>query len=184
MNVTGHRSQVAGFIIVLCAVFLTLNIVGCEAFVRKFTRKPKKDKIVKEELVLLPQEYAAPQMTNEELFQQYFLFWRSWQDELIESLSSWHSMNHKKQVSCAKEAMENLRQVAALLQGEPRGKIEVFVDRSTQLYADVLRDVYGSRAARNRQTAERIKRSIMKDFPFQRIKDNLIAAEAPTGKQK
>ncbi|MFA5150687.1 MAG: hypothetical protein WC433_07270, partial [Candidatus Omnitrophota bacterium] len=62
--------------------FLLFTLCGCEAFVRKFTRKSKKDK-VPVEMVLAPEEWKGPQMTKEEQYRQYFVFWQSWQDELI-----------------------------------------------------------------------------------------------------
>ena len=40
--------------------FLILNMIGCEAFVRKFTRKAKKEQ--REEMVLVPQEYQKPKL--------------------------------------------------------------------------------------------------------------------------
>lgn len=64
--------------------FLILNMIGCEAFVRKFTRKAKKEQ--REEMVLVPQEYQKPKLTKEQEYRHYFLYWQSWQDELIGSL--------------------------------------------------------------------------------------------------
>ena len=83
-------------IILLATCYLLLaTLIGCEAFVRKFTRKSKNP--VEEVMVLAPEEYKGPQQTKEELYRQYFLFWKSWQDELIESLLQ--NKSNKKKVN-------------------------------------------------------------------------------------
>lgn len=51
--------------------FLMVSLTGCEAFVRKFTRKPK-DKMKTEELVLIPEEYKPPQLSKEEKYRDTF----------------------------------------------------------------------------------------------------------------
>ena len=80
------------FTFLIC--FLVFNLVGCESFTRKFTRKSKKpDQAV--EMVLVPQEYKGPNMTKEELYRQYFLYWKSWQEELINALTQKTSQKKK-----------------------------------------------------------------------------------------
>src|SRR5512137_2667458 len=107
----------------LCiAVFLIGALLGCDAFVRKFTRKRKKDVSTEEELVIVPQEYKTPGLSKSERYQQYYLFWKSWQDELSESLKS--GTNRKKQISSAKEAIKNLELMQSLLQDNPRSLAE------------------------------------------------------------
>src|SRR3989338_3700293 len=89
------------YTLILLLIFYSL---GCEAFIRKFTRKPKKENMPKEEMVLAPEEYKAPEMSKEDLYRQHFLFWRTWQDELIASLNK--EGNHKKQIDCINEAVK------------------------------------------------------------------------------
>ena len=82
-----------------------MNLLGCEAFTRKFTRKSKKpDATV--EMVLTPEEYKGPEMSKEELYRQYYLYWSSWQEELINALTQKSSL--KKKIDCAQEAAKNL----------------------------------------------------------------------------
>lgn len=164
---TGKR-----IVFVLIVVFLLPSLVGCEAFVRKFTRKPKKDKIKKEEMILVPEEYKGPNMSQEELYRKYFLFWKSWDNELHESLSG-SGANHKKQISCAKEAIKNLVQMKFYLNEEKQKKLDVYIDRLGALKELIARDVYSSKVAIHRNNAERIRRGILKDFSFEKIKDSL-----------
>lgn len=161
----------------LCAMryalilFLISNLVGCEAFVRKFTRKPKKDKYQKEKMILAPQEYQ-PTMTKEEQYRQYFLFWKSWQDELITALVS--NPNHKKQVDCANEAIKNLMGMRTLIGNNAQKKLDIYIGQMTELKDAIKKDTYGMSINNHRYNAERLRRDILQNFSFGDIKNSLI----------
>lgn len=150
---------------------LLVTIIGCDAFVRKFTRKPKKENLPKQELVLVPEEYKPPRMTKEEVYRQYFLYWKSWHDELINSLSGGSS--HKKQIDCANEAIKNLESLRAALQEAKQKKLDVYINQLKDLKNEIAQDLYGNNISANRLTAERIRRSILRDFSYNKIKDYL-----------
>jgi hypothetical protein len=153
-----------------CALLATT--LGCEAFVRKFTRKPKKEDLPQEEMVLAPEEYKGPQMSTEELFRQYFLFWKSWQDEIITSLSG--KLSHKRQLSCTEEALKNLNNLKELLNQEMQKKIDIYIGQLGELRTLIAQDVYSNNASFYIQKAERIKRNVLRDFSYQKIKDYLL----------
>ncbi len=155
---------------VLYAVLFTL--IGCEVFVRKFTRKPKDQDLSKEELVLAPEEYSGPQMTKEELYRHYFLYWKSWQDELITSL--YPGGNHKKQIDCAEEALKNLAKIKALLSAEKSKQVDAYLTQLENLKDLISRDLYFNNTANNRTKAEQLKRNILRDLSYSKIKDSLI----------
>ncbi len=123
-------------------------------------------------MVLAPVEYKAPVVSNEELYRQYLLYWKSWQDELIESLLN--NRNHKKQLDCIVEALKNLEQVNALLKEAQQKKLAVYVKQLNDLKDSVEKDPYFNNAAASRMTAERIKRDILRDFSYSKIKDSLL----------
>lgn len=151
--------------------FLVFTFIGCEAFVRKFTRKPKKDDLAKEEMVLAPEEYKGPQMTKEELYRQYLLYWKSWQDELIAALSP--NANHKKQIGCANEALKNLSHLRTLLNTEKQKRLDIYIAQLENLKGEITKDAYSSSVVSSRLTAERIRRNILKEFSYQSVKDYL-----------
>jgi hypothetical protein len=146
-------------------------MIGCDAFVRKFTRKPKKENLPEQELVLAPEEYKAPQVTKEELYRQYLLYWKSWQDELITSLS-YDGTNHKKQVDCANESIKNIKSLRELLSTEKQKKLDTYIAQLENLKESVSKDTYGDNIIVNRTTAERIKRNILRDFSYRKVKDS------------
>lgn len=155
----------------LCLV-LIFSLLGCEAFVRKFTRKPKKEDLSHEELVLEPQEYKRVTLPREELYRQYFLYWRSWHDELINVLSL--GASHKKQLDCANEAVKNLDSLKALLNEVLQKKLDIYINRLKDISAAIKKDIYGSNVAPIRLSAERLKRDILRDFSYEKIKEQLL----------
>ena len=158
------------YVIFIFSCILLANLAGCESFARKFTRKSKKsDQAI--EMVLVPEEYKGPNMTKEEIYRQYFLFWKSWQDELISALTQNASL--KKKVGCAQEALKNLVNMRGLLIEPAQKNLDVYVARSTDLISDMQSDTYGANNNRNIQSAERIKSDIQRGFIYPKVKNYL-----------
>jgi len=147
------------------AVFLVLNLMGCEAFVRKFTRK-KKDTGQKEEMVLAPVEYK-PAMDHAQSYKQYLLFWKSWQDELISALLSNASV--KKRLDCASQAIKNLISMKALLSQDKQAIMDKYIVRMIDLQEMVANDTYSRSASNHRQKAEDLKMDILREFSFNKV---------------
>lgn len=156
----------------LLMVSLFFLLTGCEAFVRKFSHKPKKDTQGREEMVLVPEEYMGPLMSKEELYRQHFLFWKSWHEELISSLSG--NTNRKKQLDSAEEAIGNLKNLKTLLNKDKQQKLDVYISRLESLKGTIAKDLYNNNATRNRDSAERIKQNILREFSYNHVKDYLI----------
>ena len=153
-------------------LILLVTTIGCDAFVRKFTRKSKKGNQPKEELVLVPEVYKPPRMTKEEVYRQYFLYWKSWHDELINSLSGGSSQ--KKQIDCANEAIKNLEELRKTLQESGQKRLDVYINQLKDLKKEITQDSYGNDISVNRLTAEHIRRGIMRDFSYDKIKNYLV----------
>jgi len=162
------RSKKISLLLLFC--FLLITLTGCEAFTRKFTRKHKKtDQAV--EMVLSPEEYKGPNMTKEELYRQYFLYWKSWQDELINAFT--YKASLKKKVDCAQQALKNLVNMKMLLVLGAQKNIDAYISKLTDLLANIKSDLYGTNDHRNLQAAERIKSGVQKGFLYPKIKNYL-----------
>ncbi len=159
-------------LLLVTSCLLLVTVLGCDAFVRKFTRKPKKDSLPKEEVIVAPQEYKEASLSKEELYRQYFLFWSSWQEELILSLAA--EANRKKQVSCAAEAIKNLLELKGLIKEERQKRLDIYIGQLNGLKELIENDLFGSGYSSNRLAAERIKRAIQKEFSYNKIKDYLL----------
>lgn len=158
-------------VIFIVGLALLVNLVGCEAFVRKFTRKSKKEK-APEEMVLAPEEWKGPKMTKEELYRQWYTFWQSWQEELINVLSQGLSL--KKKNDCVQQAVKNLLSMRAMLNESKQKQLDVYLKQMTELRSAIGSDIYGASNNTNRQAAERVKMNILRSFSYGDIKNDLI----------
>ena len=166
----GLEFQIKRAILLVTCCSLIFTIIGCDAFVRKFTRKHNKEEMPREELVLTPEEYK-PTMNKEQQYRQYFLFWQSWQDELIEALAQKKSL--KKQIDCAEQAIKNLLNLKELLSEAKQSKLDIYINQTKELKDLIARDIYTSGAGINIRTAESIKRAIFRDFSYNKIKKDI-----------
>ncbi|MEI6831476.1 MAG: hypothetical protein WCK61_02090 [Candidatus Omnitrophota bacterium] len=157
-------------VVIFLFCVLLVNLIGCESFTRKFTRKSKKA-AQPVEMVLAPEEYKGPNMTKEELYRQYFLFWKSWQDELINSLM--YNASLKKKIDCAKEALKNLINMQNLLVEPAQKNFFIYITRLTDLISDMQSDIYGSNNNRNIKVAEHLKSDIQRGFIYPKIRNYL-----------
>ena len=158
------------FRLAVCSSLL-FTLVGCEALVRKFTRKPKQTEQTEVEMVVVPQEYQRPQVSNEEQYREYFLFLKSWLDELIDSLSS--ATNQKKYLSCIDGALKSLSDIRSLLKPEKQVQLDTYLSRFQQLKAGIINDIYGFNSNSFRYEAERLRRDMLRYFSYSSIKDYL-----------
>jgi hypothetical protein len=163
--------KLKNFIITFIAGSIILELAGCDAFVRKFTKKPTKENMSEEEMVLAPEEYKGPNMSKEELYRQYFLFWKSWSDELMEALIQGKSQ--KKQLDCAQEAIKNLESLKAILNLDTQKKLDIYIGRLNDLKNAISQDLYGNNSLNNAHDAERLRIDISQKFSYDKIKNNL-----------
>ncbi len=153
------------FLLIPVCCFL-ISSTGCDAFVRKFTRKPR-NTAAPEVMVLSPEEYKAAAIPKEDQARQYFLFWKSWHDELIEALL--HNQNRKKQLTCLDEIVKDLKGLSPLLVDDKKKVVENAVNGLTGLRRAVEQDVYGRDNGRNARQAEHIRRIVLKELPYGRL---------------
>lgn len=159
------------FVVILSLWSMVFSLFGCDAFVRKFTRKPKKDNLPKEEMVLIPEEYKGLEMPKDELYRQYLFFWKSWQDELIQALAG--GASNKKQLDCANEAMKSLDKLKPLLDVQKQKQIELYIIQLDELKEAIAQDCYGVKNPTHRMNAERLRRNILRDLSLPKIKAHL-----------
>lgn len=161
-------SNIRVLLAVCCLLFTT---VGCEAFVRKFTRKPKGE-TKREEPLIQPQDYPDVALNKEELYKDYFLFWESWADELVSFLRE--NANAKKQKECAGEALDNLAKMQSLLNDEKARMLEKFILEFTAVRNMVFESYLNSADfSYLRNKVERIKSGVHRGFMFLRVRKEL-----------
>lgn len=157
----------------ICFLFFVLclltSVIGCEAFTRKFTRKSKKEQT--EVMVLAPEEWKGPQMTKEEKYRQYYIFWQSWHDELINAFLS--NASQKKKLDCAEQSIKNLVGLRGLLDESGQKQLDVYLRQFNDLEDEIKSDIYGSAREMQYQRAENLRRNILQRFSYDDIKNDL-----------
>jgi dsDNA-binding SOS-regulon protein len=149
-------------IILLCA-----SIAGCAGMQRKFARKKQKEE--KPLPVVTTYDYAKEQRVDE-LYKKRFLFWKSWQGELIDRIGD----TYKKRTECYDELMQNLTEMQKYLNDEKYKELEVFITEVKSVDLDVKKiDLRGSEQYRISQLLEKTKRLIDKRFSYNKVKDFL-----------
>jgi hypothetical protein len=149
---------------------LLLDLIGCEAFTRKFTRKSKRtDPTI--EMVLVPEEYKGPDLSKEEIYRQYYTYWSSWQDELINALTQNASL--KKKVDCAQQSLKNLVNMKMMLVDDAQKNFDREIAKLNELLVYIKSDIYGANNSRSLRLAEKIKSSIHEDFIYPKIRNYL-----------
>jgi len=152
--------------------FFIFSLTGCEAFTRKFKRKPKKEALQQEEMVLEPVEYPVSQIDKEELYRRYFLYLRSWNDELIESFNG--AVNRKKQAECIIQLIRNLNEIKQLLKDEKQDLAEIFINKFRDLQDSLDKDLFNFDTARLKLQVERLKKNIDSELSLSKIKELLL----------
>lgn len=161
-------TQIMVLFSVLCFLF---SVIGCAAFVRKFTRKPKGEP-QKEEPVIQPEAYPDVAADRDELYKDYSTFWEGWADQLMEFLNE--KANFKKQRECAYEALDNLIKMRKLLNEEKAKSLEPLIDEFTAVKTIVFTGrLSSSDYTYLKNKVERIKSRVHRHFAHSKISKDL-----------
>ena len=154
------------FLAVLVLLCLVLNLTGCEALRKKFTRKKK-------EPVKIPRVYQVKKyekIPSPELYKKHYAYWQSWQSELIKVLGQ----NHKKDMRCIDEIIGNLNDMQNILVPEKGDVLKVHVEKLARV-KDIIFNEELTQANKSyvMMTLEREDRYIKREFDYKKMKDHL-----------
>jgi len=149
------------FFISIFALVLLVSFTGCAALQRKFTRKKKKEegRIVP---VITTYDYSKD-LRVEELYKKRFLFWKTWHSELIDRMDA----GHKKRNACFDNTLENMIEMRKYLASPKAEELDPYIKKMTDIDKDIKEDRLTKSEKYNiRQSLEKIKRQINKNFSF------------------
>lgn len=157
------------FVLCACGVFL---LTGCESLRKKFTRK-KKGTEIQEVMVITPRDYSAHPLASDVLYKQYFIYWKSWNQELINGLTDGSS--YKKVLDCADQSLVNIKKMETYLKEDKAKELEVYVKKTEDLKNQIMENKSLLPAFVNnlRYSAERILSSVNRLFDLSKMKDRL-----------
>lgn len=149
---------------VLIAFCIVLNLVGCDALQRKFTRKKKAT-------VKMPRIYQVKKYEKRpspELYKKHYAYWESWHSELIKVLGK----NHKKDKKCIEEIVGNLTDMQNILIPEKGDILKAHIERLARVRDTIFRE---EMSTANRSyvlmTLEREDRFIKREFCYNKVKN-------------
>ncbi|MDP2921790.1 MAG: hypothetical protein Q8O12_05450 [Candidatus Omnitrophota bacterium] len=151
----------------IMVIILCISISGCAGVQRKFARKKKEEPNTP--AIVTTYDYAITERVDE-LYKKRFLFWKSWQGELIDRIGD----GYKKRTECYEGLMQNLLEMQKYLSDEKYKELEVFITKIKSVDPDVKKiGLRGSEQYRIAQLLEKTKRLIDKRFSYSKVKDSL-----------
>ena len=152
--------------------FCLWSAQGCESLRKKFTRT-KKNQEPQEQVIIVPRDYSAHPFPSDVLYKQYFVYWKSWNQELVTSLND--ADPYKKIMDCVQQAAIDLKKMATYLVDEKARSLEVYVKQTEDLKNDIemARAMPTSQMNLLRYKAERILSSVNRQFDPRKMKDFL-----------
>lgn len=148
-------------------IILCISIAGCAGLQRKFARRKKDEP--KTPAIVTTYDYPIEQRVGE-LYKKRFLFWKSWQGELIDRMAD----GYKKRAECYDELMQNLLEMQKYLNDEKYKELESFIVEIRSVDPDVKK-IYLTQNEKYRiaQLLEKTKRLIDKRFSYSRVKGQM-----------
>ncbi len=159
-------------LIFLCVSLSSALLTGCETLRKKFTRK-RKTTDNQEQVIIVPRDYNAHPFPSDVLYKQYFIYWKSWNQELITSLTD--ESSYRKVDDCVEQAVINLRKMSSYLDDDMAKKLGAYVKQTEDLKGDIeaSRNMMSSQRNLFRYRADRILSSVNRLFDLHKMKDHL-----------
>ncbi|MBM3253864.1 MAG: hypothetical protein FJZ16_06410 [Candidatus Omnitrophica bacterium] len=143
----------------ICIIFLSLDI--CLSLIGCGTLKKKLEAVKTEPEGPAP----VPKMhSNLWWYKTHYTYWRYWEEELINSLSS---DNPQKQIRCSTEALYNLKKMRERLVEEKQKELEPYIAQLDSITKDIIKkNITPGYLVLLRGNIEKHKRQIDKQFRY------------------
>ncbi|MBU0759811.1 MAG: hypothetical protein KKC66_00575 [Candidatus Omnitrophica bacterium] len=150
---------------------LCVSLCGCAGLQRKFARKKKDEE--RPAPVITTYDYAKDRRVDE-LYKKHFLFWKSWQTELINRMGA----TYKKRAECFDFTVSSLEEIKKYLKGPKSTELEKFITKIKTIDPEI-RELRLSRSQqyRMKHLLETTKRQIDRQFSYTKVKDDLELME-------
>lgn len=155
------------FFLYLCIFILCVSLAGCAGLQRKFARKKKQEERIAP--VITTYDYSK-ELRVEELYKKHFLFWKSWQTELIDRMDG----TYKKRTECFDFTVSSLVEMKKYLKKPKAEELEKIIVKVKSIDPEVKKvRLSKSQKYRIKQILENTKRQIDKRFSYGHVKDYL-----------
>ena len=156
-------------ITLMIALLIITGMTGCDAVQRKFTRKKKYTKPVPR-IHQIKKYDIKPSVA---LYNTHYAYWHSWMSELIQDLGQ----NHKRDVVCISEALNQLYDMQNMLVQERADAMDKHVHRLEEVKETIAReDLSQYNKSWVTMTLEREDRAISREFDGAGVKKYIKAS--------
>lgn len=168
----------------VAACLILVLLAGCsEATIREARRKFVRKRKPKPRQVHFFEEKYVPEFPNATLYNSHFVYWKSWQQDWIEALTSG---NYKKQKTAAELSLSELKQMQKYLMEAKAGELEKYVQDVARIHGQVMESAPSPAAgSRMRTDLDRLRRIISREFYFKKVRDSIkpdvMESEEETG---
>ena len=151
-------------LLAVLALALLIDLSGCAALKKKFTRKRKKD--VKMPVYYQVRKYdITPSL---ELYEKHYIVWVNWHKELVQELGD----NFKSDKKSAQEMIANLEDMGTLLVDEKRDELTPHIVELQKVTAIIdKRNMTKANETRIRHILDREYRAIKREFSTSKMKN-------------
>ncbi len=151
------------FLLATVLLALIINLFGCAALKKKFTRKSKVKR--KTPVYYTVKKYDVK--PSIELYEKHYIFWFNWDKKLIVELGK----NFKSDIRSTQEMIANLQSMASLLVDEKAAALSAHVDKLKKVESILKkRNLTKANETRIRHILEREYRSIKRKFSPAKMK--------------
>lgn len=149
---------------IVLILLLTLELAGCEAVVRKFTRKKKREPLRPR----FYQEGMSDTRPHLELYMMHYMYWKTWHEDLIVHGGS----NAKKDRMACAEIMSNLADMRNNLVEEKAKELDEYM-ADVKKITDEIKDSGSSvtRLGYLRNRLGTLKARIMRNFYYKKVRE-------------
>jgi len=149
-------------------LILCISLSGCAGLQRKFTRKKKKE-VDKPAPVITTYDYAK-NLRVDELYKKHFLYWKTWQGELIDRMDA----SYKKRIECYEGILENLSDMKKYLASTKADELSPSIEKIKSIDKGIRKKrLTRSEKNKMRSLLEKTKLRIDKGFAYSKVKDHL-----------
>lgn len=154
-------------ILLLSALYflLSTSLYGCASFKKKFVRNPKEAE--KPTPIVQTKDYTQ-EYSDVLLYKKHYLFWKYWQEELINSLGS----NRKKERRCTRAALDELKTLGGYLNSEGKEHLAPYIAALETITEEILsKKPIGSKLTKLKRELEKHKRNVQRSFFYKDVEE-------------
>lgn len=152
---------------ILIIIFVCISISGCAALKEKFTRKKPPQKITP---IIEIKDYSMS-IKVDKLYKKHFVFWKSWEEELIQNLDK----NIKKRRLSYRESLMELKTLSSFLKQQKQEELKPYIKELEKMGHQIEKH-YLSKVEKHRLRIKlkKHKRIVDREFPLSKVKPWLV----------